>query len=106
GAILLLFRKRQQKTLLWWAGGLFALPIVASTIFLALYFSRFHRPWMDPKRPDVKKLYAVINIYAPGTVRQILAQNWVEWKQELPLDLFALCAAAFFFGGCGGGRAA
>src|SRR5580658_7910099 len=27
GAILLLFRKRQQKTLLWWAGSLFALPI-------------------------------------------------------------------------------
>src|SRR5271169_3769811 len=64
GAILLLFRKRQQKTLLWWAGGLFALPIVAGTIFLTLYYSRFHRPWMDPKPPDVKKLYAIINIYA------------------------------------------
>src|ERR1700732_3079879 len=45
GAILLLFRKRQQKTLLWWAGSLVGLPVVASTIFLALYFSRFHRPW-------------------------------------------------------------
>src|SRR5271169_2287852 len=33
GAILLLFRNRQQKTLLWWAGSLFALPIVASTFF-------------------------------------------------------------------------
>jgi len=96
GAILLLFRKRQQKTLLWWAGGLFALPIVASTIFLALYFSRFHRPWMDPKPPDIAKLYAVINIYAHGTVRQILAQNWVEWKQELPLTLFAIYAVALF----------
>jgi uncharacterized protein len=96
GAILLLFRKRQQKTLLWWAGGLFTLPIVASTIFLALYFSRFHRPWMDPKPPDVAKLYAVINIYARGTVRQILAQNWVEWKQELPFTLFAIYALALF----------
>jgi uncharacterized protein len=96
GAILLLFRKRQQKTLLWWAGGLFALPIVASTTFLTLYFTRFHRPWMDPKPPDVNKLYAIINIYAHGTVRQILAQNWVEWKQELPAELFAIYAAALF----------
>src|SRR5271170_811818 len=88
GAILLLFRKRQQKTLLWWAGGLFALPIVVSTIFLFLYFSRFHRAWMDPKPPDIPKLYSIINIYAHGTVRQILAQNWVEWKQALLFTLF------------------
>src|ERR1700682_3208680 len=43
GAILLLFRNRQQKTLLWWAGGLFALPIVGIVVFASLYFSRFHR---------------------------------------------------------------
>jgi uncharacterized protein len=96
GAILLLFRKRQQKTLLWWAGSLFALPIVASTVFLTLYFSRFHRAWMDPKPPDMKRLYAVIHIYAHGTLRQILAQNWVEWKQELPFTLFAIYATALF----------
>lgn len=96
GAILLLFRKRQQKTLLWWAGSLFALPIVASTIFLELYFSRFHRPWMDPTPPDMQKLYAVINIYAHGTVRQILAQNWVEWKRELPTQGFAIYAVGLF----------
>jgi uncharacterized protein len=96
GTILLLFRNRQQKTLLWWAGGLFALPIVGSTVFLTLYFSRLHRPWMDPKPPDVQKLYTVINIYAHGTVRQILAQNWVEWKHELPLTLFAIYATALF----------
>jgi uncharacterized protein len=96
GAILLLFRKRQQKTLLWWAGGLFTLPIVASTTFLILYFSRFRRPWMVPKPPDMKKIYAVINIYAHGTVRQILAQNWVEWKRQLPYTLFAIYAVALF----------
>jgi uncharacterized protein len=96
GAILLLFRKRQQKTLLWWAGSLFALPIVTSTVFLALYFSRFHRSWMDPKPPDMQKLYAIINIYAHGTVRQILAQNWVEWKQMLPTTGFAIYATALF----------
>jgi uncharacterized protein len=92
----LLFRKRQQKTLLWWAGGLFALPIVMSSIFLAIYFSRFRRPWMVPKPTDMKKIYGIINIYAHGTVRQIMAQNWVEWKQQLPFEFFAIYATALF----------
>jgi uncharacterized protein len=96
GAILLFFRKRQQKTLLWWAGSLFTVPIVVSTTFLLIYFSRFRRPWMGPKPPNVQKYYAIIDIYAHGTVRQILAQNWVEWKQELPFTLFAIYAAGLF----------
>jgi uncharacterized protein len=96
GAILLLFRNRQQKTLLWWAGSLIALPIVVSTFFLSIYFTRWHRSWMDPKPPDMAKLHAVINIYAHGTVRQILAQNWVEWKNQLPTTGFAIYAAALF----------
>ena len=96
GAILLLFRNRQQKTLLWWAGGLVLLPIVVSSAFLRLYFSRFHRPWMDPTPPDMQKLHAVIQIYAHGTLRQIAAQNWVEWKRELPLTFFAIYATALF----------
>ncbi|MGB0044866.1 MAG: DUF418 domain-containing protein [Terriglobales bacterium] len=96
GAILLLFRKRQQKTLLWWAGSLFALPIVISSVLLSIYYSRFRFHWMDPKPPDMKKIYAVINIYAHGTARQILAQNWVEWKQMLPGQLFAIYAVALF----------
>jgi uncharacterized protein len=96
GAILLFFRNRQQKTLLWWAGSLFALPIVASSVFLAIYFSRFRQPWMVPKPPDMAKLYGIINIYAHGTVRQILAQNWLEWKQALPGELFAIYASALF----------
>jgi uncharacterized protein len=96
GAILLLFRNRPQKTLLWWAGGLFLLPIVASSIFLAVYFSRWHRPSMDPKPPDMAKLHHVVDIYAHGTVPQILAQNWVEWKHQAPTTLFAIYATALF----------
>ncbi len=96
GTILLFFRNREQKTLLWWAGSLFSLPIVVSTIFLGLYHSRFRRSWMVPKPPDMKKIYAIVNIYAHGSVRQILAQNWVEWKQSLPTQLFAIYAVALF----------
>ena len=96
GAILLLFRNREQKTLLWWAGSLFAVPIVVATFFLGLYYTRFRPAWMTPKPEDVQKIYAVVQIYAHGTVRQILAQNWVEWKRELPTNLFAIYAAALF----------
>jgi len=96
GAILLLFRNRKQKTLLWWAGSLFSLPIVVPTIFLAIYFSRFRPSWMTPKPPDVQKFYTIIQIYAHGTVRQILAQNWVEWKHALPALGFAIYATALF----------
>src|ERR1700689_1061580 len=59
GAILLLFRKREQKTLLWWAGGLFALPLVVGTSFAVLFYTRFRPHWMDPKPTDMKKLYAI-----------------------------------------------
>ncbi len=96
GAILLLFRNRQQKTLLWWAGSLFSLPIVVSTTFLILYHTRFRRGWMVPKPPDMKKIHDIVNIYAHGSVRQILAQNWVEWKAALPTQLFAIYAVALF----------
>lgn len=96
GAILLLFRKRKQKTLLWWAGSLFCVPIVLFTTFLCLYYSRFRRPWMVPKPPDLNKVQTVINIYAHGTIPQIFHQNWVEWKQQLPFQLFALYAVGLF----------
>jgi len=96
GAILLLFRNRQQKTLLWWAAGLFALPLVLGTTFVTLYYTRFRPHWMDPKPTDVSKLYATIHIYAHGTVRQMLAQNWVQWKSDLPTQLFAIYAVGLF----------
>jgi len=96
GAMLLLFRNRQQKTLLWWAFSLMSVPIVVSSVFFALYFTRWRPSWIVPKPPDMAKLNAVIHIYATGTWRQILAQNWVEWKQELPVTLFAIYALSLF----------
>jgi len=96
GAILLLFRNRQQKTLLWWAGSLFALPLVVGSTFLTLYYTRFRPHWMNHKPTDMAKIYGIIQIYAHGTVRQILAQNWVEWKGVLVSQLFAIYAVGLF----------
>ena len=96
GAILLLFRNRRQKTLLWWAGSLLSLPIVVGSSLLALYYSRFRPHWMTPKPPNMAKIYAVVQIYAHGTVRQILAQNWVEWKGFLIAQIFAIYAVGLF----------
>ena len=95
GAILLLFRNRRQKTLLWWAGSLFALPILVNWVLLGIWLVR-HPAFLKPKPPDMAKLQNVIQIYAHGSVRQILAQNWVEWKHMLPTQLFAIYAFALF----------
>lgn len=97
GAILLLFRSRQQKTLLWWAGSLFAFPLVAGGTLQALYSAHLWRPqFMNFDPPDMTKIMAVVHIYSQGSVRQILIQNWVEWKGEIAVQLFALYAVGLF----------
>ncbi len=81
GSLLLLFRKRAQKTLLWWAGSIASLPIlVISGVFIAALIGRFHP---QNKPPDMAKLQSVIAIYAHGTVPQILKENFIIWKLEL-----------------------
>jgi len=96
GALLLLFRKRKQKTLLWWAGSLFSVPFVVNGVFFGLYLYGFRFSFMVPKPPDMKKIQGIIDIYAHGSVRQILAQNWVEWKHWVPFTLFGLYLLALF----------
>jgi uncharacterized protein len=87
GSVLLLFRNRRQKTLLWWAGGIASAPIlVVSGIFIASMVGRFHP---DNKPPNMAKLQSVIAIYSHGTVPQILRENLVIWKHELPALGFA-----------------
>lgn len=97
GALLLLFRKRRQKTLLWWAGSLFALPIVVNGVFMGLYAYGLRFSSMIPKPPDMKKIQAIVDAYAHGSVRQILAQNWIEWKHAAPfVPVLAIYLLALF----------
>lgn len=96
GALLLFFRKRKQKTLLWWAGSLMSLPIVVNSVFLGLYLYGIRPSFLLPKPPDMKKIQAVVDIYAHGSARQILAQNWVEWKHAVPSLLFSIYALSLF----------
>jgi uncharacterized protein len=96
GTILLLFRHRQQKTLLCWAASLLCLPILAGSIIFIAYHTSLRRKWMDPKPPDLLKWHKIIDIYAHGPLARIVVQNWVEWKTELPLEVFAIYTAALF----------
>lgn len=92
GALLLLFRNRQQKTLLWWAGSIFSLPVLVMSGFYIAYLLGFHPPGMNNsgKPFDVSTIQPIINIYAHGSVPQILRENWVIWKKELPTLAFTV----------------
>jgi uncharacterized protein len=101
GAMLLLFRNRQQKTLLWWAGSIFSLPILAVTGFYIAYLLGFHPSGMSGggKPPDMAKIQATIDIYSRGSVLQIFRQNWVVWKNDLPSQGFAIYVLCLFLSG-------
>ena len=96
GALLLFFRNRGQKTLLWWAGSIFTLPIlVIAGVYIAAIFG--HGPASGgQKPPDMAKIQSVIAIYSHGNVLQILRQNLVAWKNELPALGFSLYALFLF----------
>ena len=99
GAILLFFRNRGQKIVLWWAGSIFTAPILAiSGIYIAALFG--HGPASHPSTPfDMTKVLPIIAIYSHGTVAQILRENWIVWKGDLSSQLFAIYAMCLFLSG-------
>ena len=98
GAMLLFFRNRSQTTSLRSAFGIFALPPLLLTGFYVAYLAGFRPAFMTSgnKPPDMSKIYAVIDIYSRGTVPQMLRENLVAWKQELPALGFAAYALFLF----------
>jgi uncharacterized protein len=96
GTMLLFFRNRSQKTVLWWAGGIFTLPILVITgVFIAGIFG--HGPASHPGKPfDLSTVQPIIAIYSHGSVPQILHENWVVWKKALPSAAFSIYALFLF----------
>ena len=99
GAMLLFFRNRQQRTLVWWAGGIFTVPILITTgIYIAALFGKGPAAKI-PKPPDMSKIQSIIDIYSHGGARAILHENWVVWKGDLPVLGFSIYALFLFL--CG-----
>ena len=100
GAMLLLFRKKSQRTILWWAGGIFSIPIVIMTaVYIAAMFGKplfGNDPNKPPKPPDMEKINSIIAIYSHGTIPQMLHENWVVWKSEVISALFGFYALGLF----------
>jgi uncharacterized protein len=84
GFVLLLFRKRSQKSLLRWSAGLYAYPAVLATLRLTLHSAGVRIPMPPPPTPQ--ELQRVIGVYGSGTYLDIVWQN----IHELPFQLFGL----------------
>ena len=97
GALLLFFRSRSNKTLLWWAGSIFVLPML---VFTGLYIAFKLGHGLDfmngGSDVDMAKVRSVIQIYSHGSVPQILRENLVVWKESLPALGFAVYALFLF----------
>jgi len=70
GFILLLFRKRSQKTVLTWAVLLYAWPLLFGGVFALLIASGVNVPM--PRKPTAAELARTVQIYAAGTYGQML----------------------------------
>lgn len=98
GALLLLFRNRQQKTLLYWAGGIFAMPILVISGFYTAHTLGWRPAFLTQGNtgPDMTKLNGIIQIYSHGSVLQMLRENITLGVKELPSNGFAIYALFLF----------
>ncbi|HLW75677.1 MAG TPA: DUF418 domain-containing protein, partial [Bryobacteraceae bacterium] len=100
GGLLLFFRKRGGKTLLWWAGSIFVTPILV-TAGLNIAGLLHHGPFAQPYHPfHLSRVTATLWVYAHGSPLEILKQNWILWLQDtLPSQSFAIYALSLFLAG-------
>jgi uncharacterized protein len=91
GTLLLFFRNRGQKTLLWWAGAIWSIPLLA---IVALHFLGPHGT--GDFAPDISRVNAIIAIYAHGSIPEILKENLKVWKEGLPTLIFSLYTSFLF----------
>jgi uncharacterized protein len=88
GFLLLLFRRRSQKTILRWAAALYAWPIVIRALRFALISAGVQIP--SPAATTAAELQRILDVYGGGTYQEIVVQNLKEW----PFMVFGLI---FFF---------
>ncbi len=95
GAILLLFRNRKQKTVLWWAGGIPGGIFLGITVAFIVAAIRF-KP-APPKPPNLAPIQHIVDVYAHGSFLQIMRQNWLGWFHDgLPATLAAIYVLYLF----------
>ena len=100
GAMLLLFRNRQQKTVLILAGSILAAPMVIISGFYIAYILGVRRGGLgEEHKTDMAKVQNIINVYAHGTVPQMLRENWIVWKDSLYTLAFSIVVLCLFLAG-------
>src|SRR5260370_25469376 len=97
GALLVLFRNRKQKTLLWWAGGIPAGFILGISVTFIVMLLRHPRPPSPPKPEDLSRIPHIVDVYAHGSFLAIMRQNWHEWLNfSLPAQFAVLYVIILF----------
>ncbi len=88
GFLLMLFRKRSQKTLLIWSAVLYAWPLLLSAVMMALRSAGVQIP--SPPATTPEELQRIIGVYGTGSYAEIVTQNF----KSLPFMGFGL---VFFY---------
>jgi len=79
GGVLILFRRRSQKTLFWWATACYWLPAL---LYAGTYAASAAGVAMPPTpEPTRQALDATIRTYAHGDWLEIFSARWKEWVQ-------------------------
>jgi uncharacterized protein len=98
GFLLMLFRKRRNKTVLIWAGVfMMVIPLLITGMFIA---SQFGVPLPDPA-PKTEEIAAAAKIYEDGTFVEITQQRALDAVQNnwVFIPLFTWQVLAFFLAG-------
>lgn len=88
GCVLIAFRRCREKTLWWWAGGLFVLPLIIWAGFVAITWLAYLTPesaaYMDQAMAaELEAMFiqqeALIEAYGSGGFGEIAAARWDEY---------------------------
>ena len=78
GFLLLLFRKRSQKTVLIWATALYWVPVVAMAGLAVAVMLGAKVP--SPPEPTAQILQETIRVYAEGSYGEVFGKRAAEWR--------------------------